>query len=89
MTKKFFKPYMHYQRKHTGIEALKFNTPVSKMMEFVNACKNTRPTKDAAEKFAIILAPYAPHIAEELWERFGHSEGITFAEWPTWDESVL
>ena len=72
-----------------GIEALKFNTPVSKMMEFVNACKNTRPTKDAAEKFAIILAPYAPHIAEELWERFGHSEGITFAEWPTWDESVF
>ena len=37
-----------------------------------------------AEKFAIILAPYAPHIAEELWERFGHSEGITFAEWATW-----
>ena len=72
-----------------GIEALKFNTPVSKMMEFVNACKNTRPTKDAAEKFAIILAPYAPHIAEELWERFGYSEGITFAEWPTWDESVF
>ena len=72
-----------------GIEALKFNTPVSKMMEFVNACKNTTPTKDTAETFAVILAPYAPHMAEELWERFGHSEGITFSNWPTWDESVF
>ncbi len=36
-----------------------------------------------------LLAPIAPHIAEELWERLGHNESIAYAEWPTYDESQL
>ena len=72
-----------------GFESLKFNTPISKMMEFVNACKGKTPSQEDAELFFKILAPYAPHIAEELWEMSGHEEEITYAEWPTWSEEAM
>jgi leucyl-tRNA synthetase len=72
-----------------GLEALRFNTPISKMMEFVNACKNQTPSREDAEDFIKILAPYAPHMAEELWSRLGHSESISDASWPKWEPSVL
>ena len=72
-----------------GIEELRFNTPIAKMMEFVNACGPTTPTKDEAEAFVRILSPWAPHLAEELWERFGHRESLTYAPWPAVDESAL
>ena len=54
---------LHVAIKETtrGIESLKFNTPISKMMEFVNACSNTMPPKDEVSAFIRILAPYAPH----------------------------
>jgi leucyl-tRNA synthetase len=72
-----------------GIEALKFNTPVSKMMEFVNACKNETPSREDAERFLLILSPYAAHMAEELWQRFGHGASILKAAWPDFDPSAL
>ena len=72
-----------------GIEALKFNTPVSKMMEFVNACKNETPSREDAERFLLILSPYAAHMAEELWQRFGHGASILKATWPDFDPSAL
>lgn len=72
-----------------GIEELRFNTPIAKMMEFVNTCGPTTPTKAEAEVFVRILSPWAPHLAEELWERFGHTESLTFEPWPTVDESAL
>ena len=72
-----------------GIETLKFNTPISKMMEFVNACKTKTPCEEDSKLFLQILAPYAPHIAEELWEMMGHTESITFKEWPMWSEAAL
>ena len=72
-----------------GIESLKFNTPISKMMEFVNMCSGTMPPKEEVETFVKILSPYAPHIAEELWEKLGHTQTLTFQEWPTWNESAL
>ena len=72
-----------------GINSLKFNTPVSRMMEFVNACGGKLPSKEEAEKFVLILSPYAPHLAEELWQRLGHAESLSFAPWPTHDESAL
>jgi leucyl-tRNA synthetase len=82
---------LHIAIKETteGIESLKFNTPISKMMEFVNSCRNTMPPKDEVSAFVRILAPYAPHIAEELWEKVGNSETLTYSDWPVWDEKAL
>jgi len=82
---------LHVAIKETtqGIEELKFNTPISKMMEFVNATKGVPPTREDAERFLRILSPYAPHIAEEIWQRLGNEESIAFAEWPIWDDAVI
>ena len=82
---------LHVAIKETtqGIEDLKFNTPISKMMEFVNATKGVPPTREDAERFLRILSPYAPHIAEEIWQRLGNEESIAFAAWPVWDDEVI
>ena len=72
-----------------GIEALKLNTPISRMMEFVNACKGHTPSREDAEAFIKILSPWAPHFGEELWARFGHTTTIAYAAWPEWDEAAL
>jgi leucyl-tRNA synthetase len=72
-----------------GIESLKFNTPVSRMMEFVNATSGELPTKEEAEAFVLILSPYAPHLAEELWARMGNTTNLSVETWPTYDESAL
>ncbi len=72
-----------------GIEAMRFNTPIAKMMELVNACKGQPLSRDAAEKFLLVLHPWAPHIAEELWRRLGHSSSIYGHPWPKWDEAAL
>jgi leucyl-tRNA synthetase len=72
-----------------GIEALRFNTPIAKMMELVNACKGEPLTRDSAQAFLKILHPWAPHIAEELWARLGNTTSIYGARWPEWDPSAL
>ena len=82
---------LHLAIKETseGIAALKFNTPVSKMMEFVNTAGGALPSKEEAEAFVLILSPYAPHLAEELWSRMGHTDTLAEATWPEFDESAL
>ncbi len=82
---------LHLAIKETtdGIEQLKFNTPVSRMMEFVNASSGTPPCREDAISFIKILSPYAPHLAEELWHRLGCTEPLLTAQWPTFDPSVL
>jgi leucyl-tRNA synthetase len=72
-----------------GIEALRFNTPVAKMMELVNAMKGEPLPRAEAETFLLILHPWAPHVAEELWARLGHTESIYGQPWPAWDEAAL
>ena len=71
-------------------ENLRFNTAISQMMVFINECYkvDTLP-KEYLENFLKLLAPICPHIVEELWEKFGHSDTIVFAAWPTYDESKL
>ncbi len=72
------------------VEAMKFNTAIAAMMEFVNACfKARRISRDQAERFVLVLAPFAPHIAEELWELLGHEESLAHEPWPTYDEAML
>ncbi|WP_404308985.1 leucine--tRNA ligase [Neorhodopirellula lusitana] len=71
-------------------QAMSFNTAIAKMMEFTNyfTKSETRP-REAMESFLILLAPYAPHLCEELWSVLGHSGSITKEAWPKWDESAL
>ncbi|MBD8027067.1 leucine--tRNA ligase [Ureibacillus sp. Re31] len=71
-------------------EHLRFNTAISQMMVFINECykADTFPM-EYAEGFVKLLAPIAPHVSEELWEILGHTETLTYAAWPTYDESKL
>lgn len=72
------------------IENMRFNTSIAKMMEFVNlAKKQARIPKPIAEKFVLVLSPFAPHIAEELWQRLGHSDTLAYQAWPQADENWL
>ncbi|WP_243524900.1 leucine--tRNA ligase [Bacillus pseudomycoides] len=69
---------------------LRFNTAISQMMMFINdAYKAEALPKEYVEGFVKMIAPVAPHVAEELWSKLGYSETITYANWPTFDESKL
>ena len=72
------------------IETLSFNTAISRMMEFTNALsKDTSRPRAVLEPFVKLLSPFAPHIAEELWQALGHDESLAYAPWPEADESKL
>jgi leucyl-tRNA synthetase len=74
-------------------ESLNFNTAISQMMIFVNelTAQESRP-RAVLEPFVLLLAPYAPHLAEELWSRIrgiGHSASLAYEPWPAYDEAQL
>lgn len=72
------------------IDAMKFNTAVAQMMICVNACeKEDTIPEHLFELLVTVLSPFAPHIAEEMWENLGHTESISQQEWPVWDESLV
>ena len=73
------------------IEGLCFNTAISQLMIFLNAFAGEgRPLpRIAAETYVQLLAPFAPHLGEELWERLGHDGGVSYVPWPEWDEKAL
>ncbi len=78
------------QKVEHDIENLKFNTGISALMVFNNmAIKKGKVTRATAETFAKILAPYAPHMAEELWSIYGNAETLSYEAWPKVDESLL
>lgn len=85
------KVYNYTVKKVTNdYENMFFNTAISQMMIFVNsATKEDILPKKYAEGFVKLLSPVAPHIAEELWNRLGHNDTITYETWPTYDESKL
>jgi leucyl-tRNA synthetase len=72
------------------LEGMRFNTAISKLMEFVNAFTSAevRP-KSAMETFTLLLAPLAPHLAEELWEVLGHDATLAYEPWPSFDPALL
>lgn len=79
---------MHQTIRKLGedIESLNFNTGISQMMVYVNHLARLKEVpKAAAEALVLVLAPYAPHIAEELWSILGHSDCIANAQWPEFD----
>jgi len=72
------------------IAKLSFNTAIARMMEFTNFfTKQDRRSKQAMEQFVLLLAPFAPHIAEELWQILGNGKTLTYESWPVCDESLL
>ncbi|UQV56136.1 leucine--tRNA ligase [Corynebacterium pseudodiphtheriticum] len=73
-------------------ENLRVNTVVAKLIEYVNYLTKNYPDgapRAAVEPIAVMVAPVAPHIAEELWTRLGHEGTITFVPFPSFDEKYL
>jgi len=72
------------------IETFSFNTAISAMMILVNHLSrlSVRP-KPVVEKLVLILAPFAPHIAEELWEKLGHTDSLGYEVWPEYDRELI
>ncbi|MCC7536385.1 MAG: class I tRNA ligase family protein [Deltaproteobacteria bacterium] len=77
-------------RKVTGdIEALRFNTAISALMVLTNEVANRSPVPTRAlETIALLLHPFAPHLAEEVWETLGHPPSIQAVAWPTFDPAM-
>jgi leucyl-tRNA synthetase len=83
------------------IDTMHFNTAISQLMIFVNELNKEKSTtvgkteslnfldKLDMDKFLIILAPFAPHLAEELWEKSGHTESIFQEKWPEYDANII
>ena len=70
-------------------EALKYNTAISQMMIFVNEAVAHGISKANAKSFVQVLAPYAPHVAEELWEILGNTGSVHSEAWPEYDSDKL
>ena len=71
------------------LETMSFNTAIARLMEFTNfftRC-DKRP-RSVMEQFVLLLSPYAPHIAEELWQALGHSESLAYETWPKFDAEL-
>lgn len=70
------------------MEHLRFNTAISQLMIFINeGYKVNELPRKAMEDFVQMLSPLAPHLAEELWNRLGNTESITYVPWPEFDEA--
>ncbi|MGR3741983.1 leucine--tRNA ligase [Companilactobacillus sp. DQM5] len=71
-------------------EELHFNTAISQMMVFVNAANKVKEIpSEYAQGFVKLLAPIAPHMMEEIWNKMGNEDSLTYAKWPTYSESAL
>ena len=71
------------------VEAIKFNTAVASFMEFINEAEGKKLHLQNLESLLVLLSPFAPHIAEELWQQLGHTESIALVPWPKFDASKL
>ncbi|MFO0856284.1 MAG: class I tRNA ligase family protein [Phycisphaerales bacterium] len=76
------------------VERLSFNTAIAAMIEFVNAAGGSPITRSQMERFILVLAPFAPHLAEEVWSKLGHAAGtrdggVLAQPWPTFDPTML
>jgi len=85
------KKLVHRTVKKVGddIDSLRFNTAVSSMMILVNHLAGLeKPPRDAVEKLVLCLAPFAPHLGEEIWERLGHAPSVANAPWPAFEPAL-
>lgn len=71
------------------IERMKFNTAVAAMMEYLNELSGRERLNPAfLETFCLLLYPFAPHVTNEIWERMGKEESLTYEPWPKWDAEL-
>jgi leucyl-tRNA synthetase len=83
---------LHRTIKKVGedIETLRFNTAIAELIKLNNELTGMSVIpRQLAEVFALLLAPFAPHLAEELWQRLGHTESLARAPWPAYDSATL
>jgi leucyl-tRNA synthetase len=76
----------------TEIEALRHNTAIARLIELNNHLTKAAPgrtPREVAEPLVLMLAPFAPHVAEELWQRLGHDESLAYAPFPVADPAYL
>src|SRR5690625_7136313 len=72
------------------IDGMRFNTAISALMIFVNEAGQWKTfPKETAQTYAILLSPFAPHVAEEIWSRLGNTEPLAYEEWPAFNEEYL
>jgi leucyl-tRNA synthetase len=84
------------QRVGDGIEAFVFNVSIAQLMEFASMLSSLQNTSvdeqiwdGAIRDLVLMLAPFAPHLAEELWERLGHTDSVHRQVWPAFDPGVV
>ena len=78
------------QKVTEDIEGLRFHTALSTLMVLVNeAHKAEQLPQTLVEQLVLLLAPFAPHLAEELWQRLGHSDSLAYVGWPDYDPALL
>ena len=72
------------------LDQMAFNTAIARMMEFTNFFlkEDVRP-KSCMETFMLLLSPFAPHVAEELWQALGQGSTLAFESWPDYDEELI
>ncbi len=76
-------------RAHEGLEKLRYNTAIAACMELLNTLREERCSdRRVVEDMVVMLAPFAPHFAEECWERLGHHASVFEEHWPEWDEAL-
>ena len=72
------------------MEVMRFHTAIASMMEFVNAASEfSSMPKQVASSFVLLLAPFAPHISEELWQMLGKEKTLAYEAWPVADPALL
>jgi leucyl-tRNA synthetase len=88
--------HLHRLIKKVGedIEAMSFNTAIAAMIEFVNTCttavaSGSLLTRSQMERFMLVLQPFAPHVAQEVWSRVGNASMIAHEAWPAFDPALL
>jgi leucyl-tRNA synthetase len=70
------------------LEAMKFNTAIAAMMEFINELTANGASKEDLIAFVKLISPYAPHLGDELWEKLGGEGFVVDTDWPAWDEAM-
>ncbi|HMO01953.1 MAG TPA: leucine--tRNA ligase [Oligoflexia bacterium] len=71
------------------IENFSFNTAIAGFMEFINEVESELVSRETIKNFVLLLSPFAPHLAEEFWQRLGHNQSIAYVSWPTYEERYL